>query len=154
MSQTAPISFAELRDELTLFVKQSAWLNTIPEKQKAPRRETKKLPLPPLRAGEYLIEFLFEIGPVKPSGMGVSVAVDESDIFAWQANQALSLLPWEAQMIRLLSREYANMLADASSPSCPAPYVASLEISPEARDHIADVMSGWADKLNSAKGFN
>jgi hypothetical protein len=154
LSQTAPISFVDLKDELTLYVKQAAWLNTIPEKQKVPRRQIKNVPMPQLRAGEYLIELLYEIGPVKPAGMGVSSSIDETDLLAWQANQSVSLLPWESKMIRVLSREYASMLAEASSPSCPAPYIASLEVSPEARDSIYDVMSSWADKLNSAKGFN
>lgn len=109
--------------------------------------------MPPLEAGEYLIELLFEIGPVKHTGMG-AVGIDEADIMAWQLNQDLRLQPWEARTLRVLSREYASMLVDASSPSCPPPFVPKADLSVEQRENIADAMSSWADKFNSAKGFN
>ena len=107
--------------------------------------------MPPIGAEAYLIEILFEIGPTKPAGMGGQVGIDEADLIAWQQNQQVRLSPWECRTIRMLSREYAGMLFEASKPDCPQPYVARLKISEEQRDKIADAMSNWADKLNKTK---
>lgn len=133
-------------------MKQSAWLNTVPEKAKRPRRETRpNAPMPPLGAEAYLIEILFEIGPTKPAGMGGQIGIDETDLVAWQQNQRANLKPWECRTIRLLSREYAGMLFEASKPDCPQPFVAKLKLSDEQRAKISEAMGSWADKLNKAK---
>ena len=147
---TGRIFFGELIASLTTYVKQAAWLNTVPEKQKRPRRETKHTGMPPVNAGGYLLEILFEIGPTKPAGMAGQVGIDEADLLAWQVNQQIGLRPWEAGAIRLLSREYAGMLADASDPSCPAPWAAKVAMTVEKRDAIADAMASWADNVNAS----
>ena len=148
---TGPTFFADALAQLILFVKQSAWLNTIPEKQKRPRRATRGDTFPPLAFGRYLIEILFEIGPVKPAGMGGTVSIDEQDIYAWQCNQGIALSAWEARALRVLSREYSHMLSEASAPDCPPPYVPEEFITAEKRKKIADAMTGWADKLNQQR---
>lgn len=94
---------------------------------------------------------LFEIGPVKPAGMGGTVAIDEQDLYAWQCNQDIALSPWEARTVRMLSREYSYMLGQASDPACPPPYVPEEYINAEKRKKIANAMSGWADKLNQQR---
>ena len=151
MLATAQTFFAEIERELSVFVKQSAWLNTVPTKQKQPRRVTRGDTLPPLTHGAYLVEILFEIGPVKSGGMGGAVSLDEQDIYAWQVNQGIELTGWEARTIRTLSREYAFMLSEASEPTCPPPYVPQEFIDAEKRRKIADAMTGWADKLNQQR---
>lgn len=105
--------------------------------------------MPPLGAGAYLIEILFEIGPAKPSGFGGSSAIDEVDLASWMANQNVKLTPWEAKAIRQLSREYAAMLADAVEPNTPPPWVNPNLITQEHRQKIANAMSDWADAINS-----
>lgn len=145
------ISFAEIEADLTLYVQQSAWLNTIPEKHKQPRRVMRGEQLPPLAFGAHLIEILFEIGPIKPAGMGGAVGIDEADLHAWQCNQGVDLSAWEARTLRKLSREYAHMLSQASEPNCPAPYVSDEYINAEKRKQIADAMNNWADNLNKQR---
>lgn len=132
-------------------MRQTAWLNTTPEKQNRPRRETHQHNLPEIDAGGHLLEILFEIGPTKPAGMGGQIGIDEADLYAWQCNQGIGLTAWETKAIRQLSREYAAMLVDATSPNCPAPYMAKSQISDDQRDRIAKAMSSWADKLNKTK---
>lgn len=107
--------------------------------------------LPPLTYGAYLIQILFEIGPVKPAGMGGTVAIDEHDLYAWQYNQGVDLTAWEARTIRNLSREYSYMLSQASDAACPPPWVPEEFINSEKRKKIADAMANWADKLNQQK---
>ncbi|CAB5187094.1 hypothetical protein UFOVP166_2 [uncultured Caudovirales phage] len=108
--------------------------------------------MPPIEAGGYLLEILFEVGPTKPAGMAGQVGIDEIDLLAWQTNQDIRLTGWEARTIRLLSREYASMLVEASDQHCPPPWVATVVITEDQRDKIADAMSAWADRLNAQRG--
>lgn len=108
--------------------------------------------LPPVHAGHYLIAILFDVGPVKPMPMSAPVAIEEIDLFAYQANRAMSLTPWEAGIIRELSREYAAMLSQASAANCPAPYFSPKALDDERRQKIAKGMIDFANKLNASKG--
>lgn len=108
--------------------------------------------LPPVHAGFYLIAILFEAGPVKPMPMSSPVAIDEIDLLAYQANRDIALSPWEVEVIRELSREYAAMLAEASEANCPAPYFSAETMNEERRKKIAQGMSDFANKLNASKG--
>jgi hypothetical protein len=148
---TAPTFFAQTIEQLTLFVKQAAWLNTIPSKAKRPRRETKSDAMPQIEAGAHLLEILFEVGPSKSSGMGAQTGIDEIDLVAWQYNQGISLTPWEAKAVRTLSKEYAHMLGQASDATCPPPWVDQSIMTYERRQKIADAMSSWADSFNVGK---
>lgn len=147
----APTFFAQTIEQLTLFVRHAAWLNTIPSKAKRPRRETASDAMPPIEAGAHLIEILFEVGPAKASGMGQQVGIDEIDLIAWQYNQDIALTPWEAKAIRTLSKEYAYMLGQASEANCPPPWLDPAIMTDERRQKIADAMSSWADNINAGK---
>lgn len=149
MSQTALTSFVDLFDDLAVFVKYSAWVNTVPDKGKVPRRQLKEPAYPKVVNGGYLLEILFEAGPVKIAGMASQVAIDEMDLTAWQMNQQIALSPWECKTIRMLSREYAAMLSEAVNPNCPSPYLPRLEITAEQKNHIGNSMADWADKFNA-----
>jgi hypothetical protein len=146
---TAQTFFAQTIEQLTLFVKQAAWLNTIPSKAKRPRRETKSDVMPPVLGGAYLIEILFEVGPAKPVGMGGNAAIDEVDLAAWMSNQGVTLTPWEAKTVRQLSREYAAMLSQAVEPNTPPPWVDPAIMTPERREKISKAMSDWANLINT-----
>lgn len=152
MSLTAPTSFDLLTEQLELYVRQAAWLNTVPEKAKQPRYKTSVSPMPPLKGGAYLVGILFEIGPALPAGMGGLVSISELDIAAWQSNRDLRLTAWEARTIKKLSQAYASESASASDPKALAPYVPSKELIPrEQRERIAKAMGDWADKFNATK---
>lgn len=104
--------------------------------------------MPPLGAGAYLIEILFEVGPSRPTGMGGHRPIDELDLAAWMSNQNVKLNPWEARSIRQLSREYAAMLAEAVEPNVPPPWVDPNLMTPERREKIAQAMMDWANNIN------
>jgi hypothetical protein len=148
----AQTSFAETIEALSVYVKQIAWLNTVPEKEKRPRRDTVGGDLPPITAGGYLIELLFEIGPAQPMAMSSPVAISELEIAAWKANRGISLSAWEAGTIRRLSHEYASALTKASQASCPPFYMSPERMSEDRRAKIGNAMASWADKLNGGKG--
>ena len=151
LSLIAQTSFAETIETLSVYVKQLAWLNTIPEKEKRPRRDTVGGDLPPITAGGYLVELLFEIGPAQPLAMSSPVAISELEIAAWQTNRGSSLSAWEAGTIRRLSQDYASALAKAGQTSCPPFYMSPERLSADRRDKISKAMSSWADKVNDGK---
>lgn len=137
---------AGLFEELSLYVRQSAWLSTVPERPKGDKgegphltrlqkmRETEKndlyLPeMPPVDA-PHLIAHLWEIGPALSGGMGPAPITHE-EICAWQALTGIELNPWEVRSLRRLSREYIGEMQraekiDAKAPWQPADYVPDL----------------------------
>ena len=78
------------------------------------------LEYPPCDAG-YLIQYLFDVGPIEAGGMGAA-PLSHAEIQAWQCNTGIELTAWEAGMMRDLSKAYLSMSHDATRPSCPAPW--------------------------------
>jgi hypothetical protein len=133
-------------------VRQAAWLNTVPEKHNEPRRQTKGDQFPPLPAGQYLIDLLFEIGPVDFSFESRPAPLCDIKLESWQRNQSVCLSSWDCMMLIKLSKDYASMLVQARSTSCPAPWVSPEVLLDEERSsNISSAMSDWADKVNSLK---
>lgn len=147
---TAPTSFAGLTEQLTLYVRQTAWLYTVPEKAKEPRHKRHASVLPPIEAGHHLLEVLFEVGPTIVVGMGGLAAIPEAELLAWQLNHDEVLTPWEVSTIRALSAAYAGEAMAARDPKQPPPYRAPAPavMPSEERQRIADAMTRWADNLN------
>ena len=76
---------------------------------------------PPITSCDYMIGYLFEAGPVMSDTMG-SAPLSNMEIRAWQDNTGASLTPWEARLLRSLSREYLCSSQAAETPSCPPPW--------------------------------
>lgn len=113
-----------------------AWLNTKPDPLNKKSGETQRriegmkaagiepeLPPNPL---PYITEWLFEVGPTSPGGMGPA-AVSWRDLEAWRALAGVDLMPWEAKLLRRLSTDFVNELHDAKKPDCPAPWASETE---------------------------
>ena len=90
------------------------------------RRDGIEPALPPNHA-EYLTDWLFEIGPVVPAGMGTA-RIGWSDIAAWSQLSGIEPQPWEAKILRSLSGDYLAMSQDAKDTGCPAPYETAASI--------------------------
>lgn len=127
-----------LFDDLSLYVRHSAWLNANPERPKTdksdkpiPTRlerlrtdkgdETYPPEMPPIEAAGHLIGYLFEVGPVMP-GAACSVPITHQELFAWQTLTGIVLQPWEARTLRLLSGEYIRELREAEKPDREPPW--------------------------------
>lgn len=152
MWQTAQTFFEQLAKSLELYVRQAAWLNTVPEKASRPRYATSAAPMPSLKGGAYIVEILFDIGPARSGAMGGLIPICEVDIAAWQSNRDLRLSAWEARAIKRLSGAYCAESAAASKPTALAPYTPSKDtMSLDQRQKIAAAMGNWADKLNSRR---
>ena len=77
--------------------------------------------MPPIEWGVYILDYLFEVGPTMPGGMG-SGPLTFSEIEAWQRTVGILLSPFEAQLLRRLSVEYFGESHAATKIDCPAPY--------------------------------
>lgn len=75
----------------------------------------------------YLVEYLFEVGPVISGGMG-DAPISHLELDAWQRNTGIELQSWEVRAMHRLSIEYlsesqAAVKFDAPAPWIDAPYV-------------------------------
>jgi hypothetical protein len=127
--------------ELSLFVRQLAWLNTVPnpperkgrsrksdDRPKAPRltrlqqmEKRKERPeFPPISA-RHIVDWLMEVGPVEMTGMD-RAAVSWREMAAWQKQTGRKLAPWQARLIRRLSNDYLIESRAAEDSGRPAPW--------------------------------
>lgn len=77
--------------------------------------------LPVIEAGGYLVDYLWDVGPVGSTGMGPAV-ITYTELQAWQLCTGLSLQPWEVVILRRLSADYMVEASKAEKPDCPAPF--------------------------------
>ncbi len=100
--------------------------------------------MPNAGAGAYLIEYLFEVGPIQSSGVGAT-PIEWGELESWQRITGINLQTWEARTLRQLSFDYCATRQDALSPHCPPPY--SDEPTPDQRELVAKKIStalrGW-----------
>ena len=90
----------------------------------AKKAANEDIPLPPNPA-PYLIDWLLEIGPTEPAGMGAA-PISFGSMLDWQDIMGVELEPWEAQTLRRLSVDYVNEQYHARDKDRPAPYSAFL----------------------------
>ena len=127
-----------LYEDLSLYVRQGAWLNAVPErsgndKSNAPllsrlqkMRDDKEddgysPEMPPIAGAWHLIGYLFEVGPTMASGMGAG-SITHVELRAWQLNIGIELHPWEVRFLMRLSNDYVAESSKAEKPGCPAPW--------------------------------
>lgn len=109
-----------------------AWLAATPEHQgKGPRdarsraqrykdrdgKDSPKLDLPDVGPAEYLVAYLFEVGPLA-GGHELTFAHLES----WERKTGVELDEFKACMLVELSRVYLGMSNEARASDCPPPY--------------------------------
>lgn len=74
--------------------------------------------MPPIEGGEYLAEYLNELG-IARAGMQ---PLTYQEIQAWTQLTGLELTPMETTTLRELSESYVVQIAKAAKADCPAPY--------------------------------
>lgn len=105
-------------------------------------------PLPPNPA-PYLVDWLMEVGPTSSDGLSAGPVAWEA-IAAWSALTCRSLLPWEARILRQMSRDFAAEVHAAKKPDAPAPWV-SLRPSIHDREGVARRVGNAFKVLMQAK---
>ena len=76
--------------------------------------------MPPIDA-QYLVDYLFDVGPSVESGTG-SIPLRSEHIIPWQDETGIELQLWQAQFLRNLSREYLVQAQKSEKPDCPPPF--------------------------------
>lgn len=69
----------------------------------------------------YLVNYLFEVGPTQPAGMG-DAPISHAELSAWMQNTGIELSSWEARTLKRLSMEYLSESHAAKEIDCPAPW--------------------------------
>jgi hypothetical protein len=135
-----------LAEELTLHVRQIAWLTATPmaptskkgavrpaeddapSPTRAEAREKAGLSveLPPITAGSHLVGYLWEVGPNMAAGMGAA-PVSWTELQAWQDQAGHRLSPWEVRTLRALSAAYVSESHRASKAGCLPPWTSDIE---------------------------
>jgi hypothetical protein len=121
-------------------VRHSAWLGAVPESKDSARADSAELSrreriecdggeieMPPLDQGEYLIGYLYEVGPTVAAGMGAG-PVTFAEMAAWQAARGFELEPWEARLLRRLSVDYLAESHRATQRDCQPPWGGSVAV--------------------------
>lgn len=109
------------------------------------RQDGRNIPLPENPA-PYLTDWLFEIGPIIPTGMGVA-RIDWRDIAAWADMMGVIPEPWEARLLRRLSGDYATQLSLSAKPDCPSPWISEvIENRNVVASKVASIFGGRARK--------
>lgn len=88
---------------------------------------------------QYLIDDLFEVGPVMPGGFGPAV-LTHGEIRAWLQNAGMVRQPWEISMLRRLSGEFIKASRDAERPDSLPPF---------SRDAASEVLANTAASLRA-----
>ncbi len=81
-------------------------------------------PMPPNPA-PHITDWLIEMGLTEAAGMG-AVPISSRELAAWQDNTCVRLQPWEARLIRELSKAYLAEGRVAESENCPPPWRAPV----------------------------
>lgn len=90
-------------------------------------RDGGAIEMPPLDEGEYLIGYLYELGPTMAAGMGAG-PVTFAEMAAWQAARGFELEPWEARLLRRLSVDHLAESHCATQRDCQPPWGGSIVV--------------------------
>ena len=124
-------------------MRQLAWLNAVPQtattpgRRAAPPNAVSRLKhmqaqgaapsMPPLRAELLpMLAHLQDVGPVLAGGMGPA-PITYGELQAWQVTTGIDLIPWQATMLRRLSREFVAETSAAAEAARPAPWAPEHE---------------------------
>lgn len=73
--------------------------------------------MPPIRWGQYLLDYLWEIGPTKKDG-----PIEAQDLLAWAQLLGIEWEPYEAKLLVHLSKMYLGESHSASKREAPCPW--------------------------------
>lgn len=95
--------------------------------------------MPPVEAGQHLIDYLWEVGPVVAAGAGIA-PVPHSEILAWQQNTGIDLDSWEVRTLRRLSEEYLSQSIASEKPDARPPWTPEV-LTPQDREAVSKQVS-------------
>lgn len=107
------------------------------------------LELPETEGAEYLLDYLFEVGPMNTLGMGPS-PITYTDIKHWSEITNTHISPLDAHLLRHLSREYVSQFNASKENNAPAPALEDQKTIEEQRSTVVSKFKAFAQSKNSA----
>lgn len=107
--------------------------------------------MPPVPAGDWLLGWLFQAGPLASDGMGAR-GLSWPELAAWRDCTRTLISPWELTALHRLSGAYAGAYHAAEKPDCPAYWLspeltqASVSKSEHAGQQLKNVFGAMAKK--------
>lgn len=83
--------------------------------------------LPPVVLGLPTLQKFMDVGPCSP-GAGGPAALSYTELQAYSTVAGANLAPWEAKLLRDLSKVYVSFLRQGETPATPPPYVDNLQV--------------------------
>lgn len=152
-----------ISDALILYVRMLAWLTTEPDdpparfgqapqpkpagdrksRAQAMKEKGEDVEMPPVTLGRYLVEHLFDAGPIVVGSEG-RAALDWPQIESWQRQTGVRLTPWEARTVRTLSRRFLHESQLAREHDAPPPWLPPMTEERRARvsRQLAEALRG------------
>ncbi len=84
-------------------------------------KENSEEPMMPENPAPYLTDWLMDIGPSVQGGMA-EAEIGYRELQAWQDVIGVELMPWEARILRRLSKDFCSERQRARKPDALAPY--------------------------------
>jgi hypothetical protein len=147
-----------LLDQLILYVRHTAWLHATPKDSKGKAAARSRLEsfrideeagrtrieliMPPIEGGDYIVGYLFEVGP---SCAGEPLSFCEIEAWARQTGRILNC--WEPVALKRLSNSYLAELQAAEAHDRPAPNAVVVAKPPVSRKVISDQLGAIFDRL-------
>lgn len=92
--------------------------------------------MPPLSGKEYLVQWLYEVGPCCSNGMAVT-PISWQEITAWASSTGVRVGAWDSLVLKRLSAEYACAVGRFDNKNEPAPF-APASLTAEENDKIGN----------------
>ena len=90
-----------------------------------------RIPAPVVQEGQYLLDILFAVGPVRGDG-----PVYEENLQAWEHRRGIELHPWQADIILELSRDYLSEMHAAREYNALPPWPPAINMWKYVRDQL------------------
>lgn len=85
------------------------------------------MPLVELDAGEYILDMVQQLGPIRSAGMGLTIP-DWQEVVAFASASSLDLEPWEYRLIRRMCAGYLREFNAGKEPLSIPPIERSNEV--------------------------
>lgn len=106
--------------------------------------------MPPVSYGRWIIESLFEMGPVIRTSGGID-PVPHAEIRAWSDGSGARITEWEHTTMRKMCEAYARQCAVADQPDAEAPWSSEPVERKSYSEQVAESFRGHRDAKKQPK---
>lgn len=108
------------------------------------------LEMPKIEFGQYLLDYAFEVGPSKSSGMGPTT-IEWTDVQAWSFVTGTKVSAWEALVMIEISKALVQQYYLSEGHIIPSPYQPVEYDKGAASNRIGNLLRGLATRSKQSK---